>query len=92
MKTTFPGTLLITAFLFFACSGLHAQEIIKQEPCDSLPYKVQIDSLKGFFKTRGFEVLREASMQMQSEYEMPIIVPMHPVSYTHLTLPTNREV
>lgn len=77
MKTTLLRTLLLTAFIITTHLWLQAQEIIKQEACDSIPYKVQIDSLKSYFKTKGFEVLREASMQMQSEYEMPIVVPMH---------------
>ena len=55
---------------------LAAQEVIKQESCDTAPYHTQIDSLKNLFNAKGFVVLREASMSMQSEYEMPIVVPM----------------
>jgi len=60
------------------CSSitLHAQDIIRQQACDSMPYQIQIDSLKSLFASKGFIVLREASMQMQSAYEMPIVVPM----------------
>jgi hypothetical protein len=56
--------------------ALKSQEIIRQEPCDTGPYRVQIDSLKNFFQAKGFIVLHEASITMQSEYEMPIVVPM----------------
>ena len=66
---------LLAVLLLFG-SSLMAQEVIKQEPCDINPYQTQIDSLKSLFSTKGFIVLREASMTMQSEYEMPIVVPM----------------
>jgi hypothetical protein len=66
---------LLAVLLLFG-SSLMAQEVIKQEPCDFNPYQTQIDSLKSLFSTKGFIVLREASMTMQSEYEMPIVVPM----------------
>jgi hypothetical protein len=66
---------LIAVFLLIGPT-LMAQEVIKQEPCDIHPYQNQIDSLKSLFNTKGFIVLHEASMMMQSEYEMPIVVPM----------------
>jgi hypothetical protein len=73
-------TLLLTMFfallIFLFSQNLAAQEIIRQEPCDTHPFSNQIDSLKKLFSSKGFIVLREASISMQSEYEMPIIVPM----------------
>jgi len=72
---TYSRRLLLA--LFILCGQhLMAQELIKQENCDTTPYHYQIDSLKSLFKSKGFIVLREASMSMQSEYEMPIVVPM----------------
>jgi hypothetical protein len=70
-----------TSKLLFACCVLcsHAlpgQDLIKQQPCDSIPYQHQIDSLKDYFYSKGFIVLHETSMSMQSAYEMPIVVPM----------------
>lgn len=65
--------LLILSFTF----TVHAQEVIKQESCDATPFRTEIDSLKNVFISQGFIVLREASMSMQSEYEMPIVVPMN---------------
>ncbi len=35
---------------------------------------LQADSLKNAFKLQGFAVVKEASMAMESQYEMPIIV------------------
>jgi len=62
--------------ILLICNQIRAQEVIRQESCDSVPYKSQIDSLKSLFSSKGFIVLRETSMAMQSEYEMPIMVPM----------------
>jgi hypothetical protein len=69
----FIFSLLILSFTF----TVHAQEVIKQESCDITPFRTEIDSLKNIFTSQGFIVLREASMAMQSEYEMPIVVPMN---------------
>jgi hypothetical protein len=52
------------------------EDVIKQQSCDTKPYQQTIDSLKTAYTTQGYTVLREASMTMESEFEMPIIVPM----------------
>jgi hypothetical protein len=57
-------------------SNTQAQDLIRQQPCDTQPYQAQIDSIKQLFQSRGFIVLHEASMTMVSQYEMPIVVPM----------------
>ena len=51
-------------------------DVIKQESCDISTYKHSIDSLKQLYSSQGFTVLREASISMESEYEMPIILPL----------------
>ena len=61
--------------LFFS-NNLLAQEVIKQQSCESGTYQQTIDSLKQHFTNDGFTLLREASVTMESEFEMPIIVPM----------------
>jgi hypothetical protein len=55
---------------------LAQNDVIKQQSCDTNPYQQSIDSLKKIFSSQGYSVLREASMTMESEYEMPIILPM----------------
>ncbi|HSZ85860.1 MAG TPA: hypothetical protein VK787_07500 [Puia sp.] len=69
-------SILVLCILCFTFN-LHAQEVIKQESCDTNPFRNEIDSLKNVFSSQGYIVLREASMAMQSEYEMPIVVPMN---------------
>lgn len=63
-------------FLFFT-NSLLAQDVIKQQSCDGNPYQQTVDSLKQVYTAQGFTVLREASMVMESEYEMPIVMPMN---------------
>jgi hypothetical protein len=36
----------------------------------------QADSLKNLFTQQGFEMLREATIEMKSQYEKPIILPL----------------
>jgi len=59
-------------------SGLNspAQNYIKISPCTSQDILRQADSIKQFLAKQGFTVVKEASMQMESEYEMPVIVPL----------------
>ena len=67
--------ILLTAVLFSAFS-LKAQDVIRQKPCKDEAIARQVDSLKQEFSKQGFIVLKEASMTMESEYEMPVIVPL----------------
>lgn len=57
--------------------GVAAQDdVIRLENCMNESYKVQIDSLKQLFSNQGYEVVREASVKMESEYELPIVLPL----------------
>ena len=80
-KTKVPMSKILCSLLLilFALSNntLQAQnDVIKQQSCDTGPYQATIDSLKQLYTSQGFTLLREASMTMESEYEMPIIMPM----------------
>ncbi len=66
---------LISAFLLLG-SNSFAQKVIRQSPCLSPAILMQADSIKQFLSKQGFTVVKEASMQMVSEYEMPVIVPL----------------
>ena len=65
-------------FAAFLLSGLNtpAQDVIRQQPCTSPLIIHQADSIKQLLAKQGFIVVKEASMQMVSEYEMPVIVPL----------------
>lgn len=67
--------LLLLSVLTFSF-GASAQEVIKQAACNSESIAKQVDSLKQLFTKDGFIVVKEASMTMETEYEMPVIVPL----------------
>ena len=67
--------ILITALILLGLSST-AQNVIYQNPCSSVAILKQADSIKKFLAKQGFTVVKEASMQMESEYEMPVIVPL----------------
>ena len=53
-----------------------AQDVIRQVPCTLPAILQQADSIKKKLAELGFVVVKEASMQMESQYEMPVIVPL----------------
>jgi hypothetical protein len=67
---------LLFFFLLFSTSACLAQSVIRQQPCVNESYKPQIDSLKQLFASQGYALIREASMTMESEYEMPVVMPL----------------
>lgn len=67
------GTMLV---LTVGNQASQAQDVIRQQSCDISGYTAAIDSIKQYYEERGFSLLRQASMSMESEYEMPIVMPM----------------
>jgi hypothetical protein len=65
--------ILFLIFLFFTTLA-HAQQVIRVQPCDDTLILRQADSVKTLFSKEGYNVLREASISMESEYEMPVVV------------------
>ncbi len=65
----------------FFCVNVKGQEVIRQVACFDSTLKKEADSLKAHFFSQGFVVVREATMMMESEYEMPIIVPLNEGSF-----------
>ena len=53
-----------------------AQHMPKQIACDNISILKQVDSLKKDFEKQGFILAKEASMSMESDYEIPVIVPL----------------
>ena len=64
------GVLLFTSLLSFS------QEVIRQQSCEDGFITNQVDSLKKLYEQTGFILLKEASIKMESEYEMPVVVPL----------------
>lgn len=74
MKNLITSLCILALALFGQSSS--AQNIAKQNACSSAAILQQADSIKKILAKQGFEVVKEASMQMESEYEMPVIVPL----------------
>lgn len=77
MKKLFGSFLTLLLFQV----TLSAQDVIRQQPCSDALIQRQVDSLKQIFTRDGFEVFREASITMESEYEMPVVVPLQQGSW-----------
>ncbi|HEX5652847.1 MAG TPA: hypothetical protein VFX58_07225 [Chitinophagaceae bacterium] len=64
-------------FLFALISTTtYSQEVIRQQSCSNDMISKQVDSLKTLYGKDGFILLKEASITMESEFEMPVIVPL----------------
>nr|WP_294908149.1 hypothetical protein [uncultured Lacibacter sp.] len=76
--------------VFFICilallsTSVTAQDVIRQRSCSNQSISQQVDSLKKTFEQSGFMVLKEASMTMESEFEMPVVVPMTQGAWYHI--------
>jgi hypothetical protein len=63
-------TLVLTSLLISSLA------IKAQDACNSKHILQQVDSLKKVFEQSGFKIIQESSMNMDSEHELPVIVPM----------------
>lgn len=68
--------LTLMVCLVASFSPVFSQDVIRQQPCDDTILKHQADSLRTLLTNNGYMIVREASMTMESEYEMPVIVPL----------------
>lgn len=66
----FLGLLLITS------SSLFGQDVIKLQSCSNDFIQHEVDSLKSLYNKDGFVLLKEASVAMESEFELPVVVPL----------------
>ncbi|HYM92517.1 MAG TPA: hypothetical protein VET23_00105, partial [Chitinophagaceae bacterium] len=72
MKKPYP----ILAALLFICTASFSQDVIRVQSCSNDFIKKEVDSLKNYYSHDGFMLLKEASITMESEYEMPVVVPL----------------
>lgn len=66
---------LLAAFTTW-CITSFSQEVIRQQSCSNELISRQADSLREKYSKDGYILVREASMTMESEFEMPVIVPL----------------
>lgn len=76
------STLL--SFLLLLSTYGFSQDVIRMQTCNDTSIARQADSVKRIFEEQGFTVLREASIGMESEYEMPVVVQLEERSMYHV--------
>jgi hypothetical protein len=81
MKNPMINHSLILFMLIFLSIHVNGQDRIRQSSCFDSTLVKQADSLKKSLSEQGFIMVREATMTMESEYEMPVIVPLNQGSY-----------
>lgn len=67
---------LILPVLLFIYTFSFSQDVIRLQSCKNDLISKQVDSLKTNYAKDGFVMLKEASITMESEFEMPVIVPL----------------
>lgn len=67
---------ILFALLLFFGPAVFSQEVIRQQSCNNESIHKQADSLRDLYTKDGYLLVREASMTMESEFEMPVIVPL----------------
>lgn len=70
------STFILLFSIIFSGLSVTAQDVIRQNSCSNPSIQHQADSIKQELAKTGFVVVKEASMEMESEYEMPVIVPL----------------
>ncbi len=73
MKKPYLVLLTLILSILFANSQ---SNVIKVQSCNDQLIAHQVDSLKKLYSDDGFVLLKEASITMESEFEMPVIVPL----------------
>ncbi len=76
MKGNLVKFSFLLALAVVSLSAAAQDDVIRLENCMNESYKPQIDSLKQLFYAQGYEIVREASVKMESEYELPIVLPL----------------
>ena len=71
----------ILAIFILLFSTSFSQDVIRLQSCSNDFMQKQVDSLKNLYSHDGFMLLKEASITMESAYEMPVVVPLNQGSW-----------
>ena len=71
----------ILAMIILLWNASFSQDVIRLQSCSNDLIQHQADSLKNMYSHDGFVLLKEASIQMESAYEMPVVVPLNQGSW-----------
>jgi hypothetical protein len=75
----FAKRLCLSACIVSTSMDLFAQkdDVIRVQPCSDSLIMHEVDSLKNFYSKNGFSLLKEATIKMESQFELPVIVPLN---------------
>jgi hypothetical protein len=74
------SNLILFIFVMF-CSRTFSQDVIRLQSCNNNLIQKQVDSLKNLYSHDGFMLLKEASITMESAFEMPVVMPLNQGSW-----------
>ncbi|HLF45843.1 MAG TPA: hypothetical protein VI548_05435 [Chitinophagaceae bacterium] len=75
MKKPYLVSMMI--LLLNATFSFSQSNVIRVKSCEDALITHQVDSLKNLYAADGFILMKEASISMESEYEMPVVVPLN---------------
>ncbi len=67
-------SIAVVLFCCFFCANVYSQDVIRLAACKEETISKQADSLKEAFSKLGFVVAKEATVAMESEFEMSVMV------------------
>jgi hypothetical protein len=70
-----PCLVFLSIMLSFLFANSQSN-VMKVQSCNDQLIAHQVDSLKKMYSDDGFLLLKEASITMESEFELPVIVPL----------------
>lgn len=76
MKTVMKIRIPLLIILISLSNLVFSQDVIRLQSCSNGMISKQVDSLKDLYGHDGYVLLKEASISMESEFEMPVIVPL----------------
>ena len=77
LRTLMKKPYLVLFILLLSILSANSQEVIKVQASSDQLIGHQVDSLKKLYSDDGFVLMKEASITMESEFEMPVIVPLN---------------
>jgi hypothetical protein len=69
--------LLFILFVILSSAVFSQENVIRLQSCNNEFIKHQVDSLKEIYAKDSFILLKEASITMESEFEMPVVMPLN---------------
>jgi hypothetical protein len=76
-----PFYLSASILLISLAVAAQKDDVIRIQPCSDSLIMHEVDSLKNFYSKNGFLLLKEATITMQSQFELPVIVPLNEGSW-----------